>query len=512
MAEHDIPLSVFHFDCYWMRPLELVRLHLGPRHIPGPGGDARPAARSRTPDECVDQPLPRSALAAVRGGCARGLPRAAAGRLGVAVGHVGGGHGARRLHQPRSPRLVRRQGTRPPAPGGGCDQGGLRRAHPDGCRMARRLRPGAHAQLLQPVVQQDRVRGGRGRARTGRGGALRAVRDSRRSAVPRALGRRLRGDLRFDGRIAARRAVARDERLRVLEPRHRRLRGHPDAGAVRALAAVRSVLFPRAAARFRTRIACRGHSGSGPPRSRAGSPRIRNGLAPYLWRAAVEAHEQGLPVMRAMVLEFPQDPVVPAARPSVPAGRRPARGPVFDDARGASSSTCRTASGSGSWMAGCALAALGTARSADLDSLPVLVRPGSVIPRSSDTSRPDGDHLRAPELEVFGLADGRTATCILYDATGAPAAEFEVRRAGEHLTGRLVSGTVSGGWSLRWVAGPLDGDRGPGATAEAGDAEIVVPIPSATGAAVSDDLDIQFDELFAKLDTAVGFHHRDHVG
>ncbi len=35
--------------------------------------------------------------------------------------------------------------------------------------------------------------------------------------------------------------------------------------------------------------------------------RLKNSLMPYLWGAAVEAHRRGIPVMRAMVLEFPED-------------------------------------------------------------------------------------------------------------------------------------------------------------------------------------------------------------
>ena len=31
-------------------------------------------------------------------------------------------------------------------------------------------------------------------------------------------------------------------------------------------------------------------------------------LMPYLWQAALEAHREGVPMMRAMVLEFPEDP------------------------------------------------------------------------------------------------------------------------------------------------------------------------------------------------------------
>ena len=70
------------------------------------------------------------------------------------------------------------------------------------------------------------------------------------AAVPGALGRRQRLDVRLDGGVAARRSVARDVGLRLLEPRHRRLRGHPGCRAVQALARVRTALVAFAAARL----------------------------------------------------------------------------------------------------------------------------------------------------------------------------------------------------------------------------------------------------------------------
>ncbi len=48
MAERDLPLSVFHFDCFWMRRVPLVRLRAGTRAtFPDPAGHAAPAARAR---------------------------------------------------------------------------------------------------------------------------------------------------------------------------------------------------------------------------------------------------------------------------------------------------------------------------------------------------------------------------------------------------------------------------------------------------------------------------------
>ena len=109
--------------------------------------------------------------------------------------------------------------------------------------------PRADAQLLHAALQPGRVRPAGGGAGAGGGGAVRAVRDRRRPAVPGALGRRLRVDVRLDGRVAARRAVAGGVGVRVLEPRHRRLRGHPGPRGVQAVARVRAAVLAQPAAR-----------------------------------------------------------------------------------------------------------------------------------------------------------------------------------------------------------------------------------------------------------------------
>ena len=66
--------------------------------------------------------------------------------------------------------------------------------------------------------------------------------------------------VRVDGREPARRAVARPVRLRLLEPRHRRLRGHPDPAVYKRWIAVRPAVLAQPPARQRAPTGCRGCS------------------------------------------------------------------------------------------------------------------------------------------------------------------------------------------------------------------------------------------------------------
>src|SRR5690606_18801036 len=53
-------------------------------------------------------------------------------------------------------------------------------------------------------------------------------------------------------------------------------------------------------------------------------------LMPYLYRAAIEAHQHGTPVMRAMLLEFPNDPSSDYLDRQYMLGERLLVAPVFD--------------------------------------------------------------------------------------------------------------------------------------------------------------------------------------
>ena len=195
---------VFHFDCFWMRRVPLVRLRAGTREVfPDPEGMLRRLKERGPADLRVDQPVHRPALAR----CSR-----RAGRTATWCKRPDGGvwqwdlwqagHGAGRLHQPRGARSgTRRKLRRAARHGRRLLQDRLRRADPDRRGLARRLRPASGCTTTTPTsTTRPSSSCSSERARRRRGGALRPVGDRRRPAVPGALGRRLRVDVRVDGR------------------------------------------------------------------------------------------------------------------------------------------------------------------------------------------------------------------------------------------------------------------------------------------------------------------------
>ncbi len=251
MADRDLPLHVFHFDCFWMREFHWCNFEWDRRCFPDPAAMlARLKARGLRICVWINPYIAQ---------------RSALFDEGMADGYLvkrpngdvwqwdrwQAGMGLVDFTNPDACRWFGDKLRGAGRHGRGLLQDRFRRAHPDRCRLARRLRPAQDAQLLRLPVQQDGVRGAGGKAGGGRGGRLRPLGHDGRAAVPRPLGRRLDCHLRVDGREPARRPVALPLRLRLLEPRHGRLRADRVGGRLQALVRVRPALVALPAARQR---------------------------------------------------------------------------------------------------------------------------------------------------------------------------------------------------------------------------------------------------------------------
>lgn len=197
--------------------------------------------------------------------------------------------------------------------------------------------------------------------------------------------------------------------------------------------------------------------------------RVRHTLLPYLWNAAVEAHETGAPLMRPMFLAFPGD------RTCAPLDRQYMLGPdvlvapVFTD-----EGDVEFYLPEGSWVGLLDGRPLEGGRwhreRHGFESLPVFVRAGAVLPRGSRDDSADYDHTVAPVFEAVALADGAAARGVLHDRSGAVAVTVEVRREGDELVATVLEGLdrLSAGFSVRWLDGVGGRDGAALGTAEAG--------------------------------------------
>ncbi len=74
-------------------------------------------------------------------------------------------------------------------------------------------------------------------------------------------------------------------------------------------------------------------------------------------------------------------------------------------------------------------------------SLPLLVRPNTVLAIGEDDTKPDYEYSRGVSFEVYALEDGRTASATVPNVDGSFAGEVSVTRSGSRLvattTGRI---------------------------------------------------------------------------
>jgi alpha-D-xyloside xylohydrolase len=123
------------------------------------------------------------------------------------------------------------------------------------------------------------------------------------------------------------------------------------------------------------------------------------------------------------------------------------------------------------------------------DSLPLFVRPGTVLPFGAQDDRPDYDHTEGVTFRLYELADETTATCLVPTLQGEPGVTCTVRRAGRTVDVRL-SGRVPRSWRVQLAGIPTAAVPG-GATVTpdelgvvvtpvAGSGELVLTLPASS--------------------------------
>ncbi|WP_395243940.1 alpha-xylosidase [Agromyces sp. MMS24-K17] len=168
-------------------------------------------------------------------------------------------------------------------------------------------------------------------------------------------------------------------------------------------------------------------------------------LMPYLARIAEEAASSGIPMMRPMVLEFPDDRATHDCDTQYALGDSLVVAPVF------------TADGSveyylpeGEWTSlidGSAVEGRRwIAERHGYDSVPLQVRPGTVLPWGAVDDRPDYEWADGVTLRCFALPDGYDQVTTVPGLEG-PATTFRVRRDGARVV--ASSDDARAPWALR---------------------------------------------------------------
>ncbi|MEZ7130649.1 alpha-xylosidase [Nonomuraea sp. AD125B] len=165
-------------------------------------------------------------------------------------------------------------------------------------------------------------------------------------------------------------------------------------------------------------------------------------LMPYLYQAGLRAHESGTPVMRPMAMEFPGDRNAAHLDTQYMLGPDLLVAPVFT-----ADGTVEFYLPEGTWtnyLTG-ERAEGGRWRTErhGFTSMPIYVREGAVLPVGARDDRPDYDYLDGLTLRVYPGPDGEKTITVTDQATGLPA-RFTVTRSGDEVS---VSSDLAFGWS-----------------------------------------------------------------
>lgn len=174
--------------------------------------------------------------------------------------------------------------------------------------------------------------------------------------------------------------------------------------------------------------------------------RLKCSLMPYWYATAVQAHRQGVPMMRAMMLEFPEDPACETLDRQYMLGDSLLVAPVLT-----ADNTTDYYLPAGRWTHYITGEVQEGGRwhraTHGFLSLPLFVRPNTVLAVGSVSDRPDYDYADKVTFRVYELADGAKVNCEVVAMGGGPALACLVTRKGNIIEARCT-GPKLGEWSL----------------------------------------------------------------
>ncbi|MBD3921545.1 alpha-xylosidase [Paenibacillus sp. PR3] len=161
--------------------------------------------------------------------------------------------------------------------------------------------------------------------------------------------------------------------------------------------------------------------------------KLKSRLMPYLFDTAGQATELGVPSQRAMVIEFQNDPTTEFLDRQYMLGDNLLVAPIFSE----SGDVQYYLPQGGTWthvLSGETKQPGWYKENYGFDSLPLFARPNSIIAFGANEQRPDYDYSNGVDFNVYALEDGRTATATVRDIKGAVETTVSIAREGKTIT------------------------------------------------------------------------------
>ncbi|MCR5420434.1 MAG: alpha-xylosidase [Lachnospiraceae bacterium] len=165
-------------------------------------------------------------------------------------------------------------------------------------------------------------------------------------------------------------------------------------------------------------------------------------LMPYIYLKAVEAHNTGVPVMRPMIFEYMEDPACAYLDMQYMLGDSLLVAPIFNE-----KGSCDYYIPEGKWTHLLSEEKREGGRyykdTYDYFSLPLYVKPNSMIIRGNTDNRPDYDYTKDITVHIYELSDGRSIGTDIVNTKGETVNRVEASREGKEIrvkTAKEISG------------------------------------------------------------------------
>jgi alpha-D-xyloside xylohydrolase len=160
--------------------------------------------------------------------------------------------------------------------------------------------------------------------------------------------------------------------------------------------------------------------------------KLKCSLMPYLYAKAVDARDEGVPVMRAMMLEFPGDPAMDYLDRQYMLGDSILVAPVFHE-----DGHVDYYVPAGAWTqidTGEVITGPRWVRETHgFLSIPLLARPNSIIGFGAHNDKPDYEFAEGVTLRIYQLEDGKSAKATIPNLKGKPALIATAKRTGKTI-------------------------------------------------------------------------------
>ena len=173
-------------------------------------------------------------------------------------------------------------------------------------------------------------------------------------------------------------------------------------------------------------------------------------LMPYLYGQAVRSHTEGRPVLRPMVLDFPQDRACDTLDRQYMFGDSLLVAPIFKEngevqyylpeGTWYNLITEKEVTG-GKWQK----------ETHNYHSLPLMVRPNSILPLGNNDQRPDYDYEDGVTLVVSAFDEGAEASVEIPDLSGETVMKATAKRVGEEIHLQVEGG--NGNYTVKSLSG-----------------------------------------------------------